>query len=243
MDKLSNLYIPDWLPIASAPSHTRKVMQALQPLHIFEWTIVEEDECNQVQIQTFMKMESLCQQIRSFFQQHPDQEFNVIVDSFSQLVFFQVYEEIKHQVRKLILVNPFDKSIYCRLMNMKSKLLPVSQVEVVNKYIYLCQSLNHFRENPVWLESIRQEVQLFDKNDLLYHKLFDQFFTLKLLRHYFKWLSNAKYNFVGILSQANPLLICHPKNYRFTTKIIPESGYCLLWEAPEAFITLIKSLI
>ncbi len=243
MNKIINLYIPDWFPIAHSDKQIKKTFKSIENFRCFKWEIAEDDECNKEQIQTFMKMESLSDQLKNYFKNHKNETFNIIIDSFSQLIFFQIYEEIKEYVNKIILINPFDKSIYLRFVNMKSKMLPINQVEVINKYIYLSNSLNRFREDQEWLSAIRKEVKFFSDTELLYHKLFDQILRYSLFKKYFKWLDNAPYNLVGIISKKNPLIICNQKHYQFTTKVIEGSGYCLLWESPEKLITVIKSLM
>ncbi len=243
MEKVINLYVPDWLPMAHSETQIKKTFKQLDNFKCFKWNIREEEECKEKQIQRYMKVESLCNQLKEYLLKDTKQVFNIIIDSFSQLILFQIWDDVKAHINKLILVNPFDKSIYLRLANLKSKLLPVNNVEVINKYIYLSNSLNNMRENPQWTSSVRGEVKILGDQYLLYHKIFDQLLKVSLFKKYFKWLDVVTYNVFGILSENNPLLITNQKNYHFFTKVIKGSGYCLIWESPEKLISTIISLM
>ncbi len=243
MNKIINLYIPDWLPMANSESQIKKTFKPIDNFKVFNWKIEEEPECKEKQIQRYMKVETLCNQLKNYINNAKDVQFNIIVDSFSQLILCYIYDDIKANINKLILINPFDKSIYLRLTTIKYKLLPVNHVEAVNKYIYLSSSLANMRDDPKWIATIRQEVDLFDDEFLLYHKIFDQLLKVSVFKKYFKWLENLMYNVFGIISECNPLINASQKKYKFVTKMIKGSGYCLIWESPEKLILTIKSLM
>lgn len=242
------LYIPNWVPSLEQSDDILKIFKKYDNFFYFNWKI--ESDNNAVKMQTYpiTKIESLCEQILSFFNKQKDCKVDVIINSFSLLIIYLIYDEIKHKINKLILLNPFDKSIYLKVTNIKGKIIPNNNQDAFLKYMYLANNLSNLRNNKKMINSIHQEVVTFSDLSLLYHKIFDQILKIRTINNYFKWIEKIRWNTYIIVGEKNPLINLNKNKKLFNANennyfIIKNVGYCLTWEDPEQLRKVIEKII
>lgn len=247
-EKIINLYIPNWVPTLEDKERVTKILSPLGKIKYFEWIISINVKGDQ-NLAPVIDFNDLKTQLINYFRTNQDTKFNVIINSFSQLIFPHVYDVVKKQIKKLILLNPLEKKFYFWSHAIKGTLLPTKAAEGVLKYCYLFNHFNECDELEKRIKLIRNEVSLFSNLKLLYHKLFDQIFKTRNMHLYFVWLSKLKFDTQIIVGELNPLINLKQNKKQFNNiseecyHVIKNAGYCLIWEENVEFVKTLKIIL
>lgn len=180
--------------------------------------------------------------VDKFLEPFQNQEFNLMVESFSCLIIHQIYFKYRDMIKKTVVINPFDQFLFFQNFNIKQKLLSGTVTDSIYKYMYLFKTLNGFREDPKWIKAVTNERHLLVNTTSFYHKILDQLLKLKNIKSYFFWmmtLSDAQF----IIGADNPLVNrkwIHRKIQPL--KIVKNCGFCIQWEKPQALMDVINDL-
>lgn len=243
--KTITLYIPNCIQMAEPEDYLRSIFSDIKGFEYFKWKL-EIDSKHKDKSELVVLLQNLQSQVINWFKQLNDGvKVNLIISGLSQIVISEIYDLISDKINKLILISPFDNTLFLRAITLKRKIFPSNKVDAVYKYIYFCDSLKDFRHNKTWLKAIDQESKLYQDFNLIYHKLFDQLIKYKKIKYYLLWLNNIiqKEYVFSIIGTKNPIINIREIKFLENYLLIEGAGFCIWWEKPNILKQLILMII
>ncbi|MGL4948183.1 MAG: alpha/beta fold hydrolase [Mycoplasma sp.] len=234
-----NLYIHDFLPSQNECNDFLIELNKKYNIKSFEWKIDKDIHIN-------FRMEFLLEQLDQFLSKFKDKKFNIIISGFGAMFFRHLHSKYKENINSIILINTLDNFSHRQGVTIKSKLLPTTIKHTIYKYMYLCHSLNNFRENENWEKVMRQESKILSNSNLFFNKVFDQLFRYEELNKHILWLSTLGKETTIIVGNKNPLIdLKLLRSFIKKSEIltIQNCGYCIEWEKPNILLDLVSNKI
>ncbi len=171
-----------------------------------------------------------------------------ILDSMSTLFTKDLEEYFNNNIKKIILINPFNKYIKYSSLIYKNAFFTLNKLENLYYEQNMIFNIDELLNNQEWLNWIDQKKENIWKNEMQFRFLINDIFSWKNVNKYLKEIKKIYNKCDIILSEKD--IFCDYKenlklfsNFKESTHVLKNTGHDIIWDNKKEYIEIIKGIL